>query len=125
MLLHALAYVVHIAYGLGGGADEQSRVEAASVYVLPPVRYEDLGGGWFVKIGGGPNDPMAEDPGSEAIDAWLATEGDAATADWLAASPSGANSRSARRVRARCSSVNSATRSSIVARVHSRRSVAT
>ncbi|KAH8096308.1 FAD dependent oxidoreductase [Aureococcus anophagefferens] len=79
-----IKYCFELASADGGGADEQSRVEAASVYVLPPVRYEDLGGGWFVKIGGGPNDPMAEDPGSEAIDAWLATEGDAATADWLA-----------------------------------------
>ncbi|KAH8063559.1 FAD dependent oxidoreductase [Aureococcus anophagefferens] len=79
-----IKYCFELASADGGGADEQSRVEAASVYVLPPVRYEDLGGGWFVKVGGGPNDPMAEDPGSEAIDAWLATEGDAATADWLA-----------------------------------------
>ncbi|KAK7247770.1 FAD dependent oxidoreductase [Aureococcus anophagefferens] len=79
-----IKYCFEPAVADGGGADEQSRVEAASVYVLPPVRYEDLGGGWFVKVGGGPNDPMAEDPGSEAIDAWLATEGDAATADWLA-----------------------------------------
>ena len=63
---------------------EQSRVESGSVYILPPVQYHDLDGRWFVKIGGGPNDPFEDGVCEDEIDAWLASDGDAESAEWLA-----------------------------------------
>ena len=66
---------------------EHSRVEAGSVYLLPPVLYPERGGKWFVKIGGGPNDYFG-DEGSVAskreLDDWLSSEGDSSSAAWLA-----------------------------------------
>ena len=72
----------------GGGAsvsgNEQSKTEATSVYLLPPVRYDNLGGRYFIKIGGGPNDLMPENVSSEEIAEWLASGGDAEMASKLA-----------------------------------------
>ena len=59
--------------GGGGGDGEQSRVEAGSVYVLPPVLYPELGGRWFVKAGGGAQDFVDGDAAAvdEAVRAWM------------------------------------------------------
>jgi len=64
---------------------EHSRVEAGSVYILPPVFYPEKGGKWFVKIGGGPNDFFEGTATSERtqLDSWLASEGDPSSAEWL------------------------------------------
>ena len=65
--------------------EEHSRVEAGSVYILPPVFYPEKGGKWFVKIGGGPNDFFEGTTTSqrEQLDDWLASEGDPSSAEWL------------------------------------------
>jgi len=63
---------------------EHSRVEAGSVYILPPVLYPERDGKWFVKIGGGPNDFFEGDvTAKKELDAWLATEGNSSSAEWL------------------------------------------
>ena len=69
---------------------EHGRVEAGSVYILPPVCYPEKGGKWFVKIGGGPNDffqkgsdESSEEPTRQELDEWLASGGDPCSAAWL------------------------------------------
>ena len=65
---------------------EHSRVEAGSVYILPPVCYPERGGKWYVKIGGGPNDYFENGNGGDTkklLDDWLASEGDSSSAEWL------------------------------------------
>jgi glycine/D-amino acid oxidase-like deaminating enzyme len=67
------------------GVGEHSRIEAGSVYILPPVFYPEKGGKWFVKVGGGPNDFFEGTATSqrEQLDDWLASEGDPSSAEWL------------------------------------------
>ena len=76
------AYNLPAAGGEGASGGEQSRVESGSVYILPPVRYPERGGRLFVKLGGGPNDFFKADEleSREAVDTWLDSEGDAASA---------------------------------------------
>ena len=64
--------------GIGGGSGpardgEQSRVEAGSVYILPPVLYPELGNRWFVKAGGGAQDFVEGDTAAvaEAVKQWM------------------------------------------------------
>ena len=78
---------IKYAFALGGGGGdsggEQGRVESGSVYILPPVRYPERENAYYIKLGGGPNDFMAEDVGRAEIDEWLASEGDPNSAAWL------------------------------------------
>lgn len=65
---------------------EHGRVEAGSVYILPPVCYPEREGKWFVKVGGGPNDFFDEgnqESEREQFDDWLASGGDPSSAEWL------------------------------------------
>jgi sarcosine oxidase len=64
---------------------EHSRVEAGSVYILPPVCYPEKGGKWFVKIGGGPNDFFRDEgvASKAELDDWLSSQGDPAASEWL------------------------------------------
>ncbi len=63
---------------------EHSRVEAGSVYILPPVYYPEKGGKWFVKIGGGPNEFFEGDKDDkQQLDDWLSSQGDPSSAEWL------------------------------------------
>eukprot|EP00536_Pseudo-nitzschia_multiseries_P010343 jgi/Psemu1/202997/e_gw1.311.8.1 len=67
-------------------ARDQSAVEAGSVYVLPPVRYPERDGKWFVKIGGGPNEFFADDEcHREGLEEWLSSGGggDPSSVEWL------------------------------------------
>lgn len=68
--------------GTKSAPDGHSATEAASVYVLPPIRYPEYGDRWFVKIGGGPNDFFDDDvndiPGELA--SFYSTDGDTALA---------------------------------------------
>ncbi len=61
---------------------EHSRVEAGSVYILPPVFYPEKDGKWFVKIGGGPNDFFGQ-TNKRVLDEWLSSKGDFSSAEWL------------------------------------------
>lgn len=72
------------------GGSSQSRNEAMSVYVLPPIWYPDgvlgLEPGWYVKIGGGANDFFDEDRADDAVadlDEWMRSDGDDSVADRL------------------------------------------
>jgi len=68
---------------------KQSRVEAGSVYILPPVYYPQTngdGGKWYIKIGGGPNEYNdAMNTSRDELDKWLQqqSEGDPKYAVWL------------------------------------------
>ena len=80
---------IKYAFGLAEQSDatigEHSRVEAGSVYILPPVHYPEKGGKWFVKIGGGPNEFFeGEGDDKQLLDDWLASDGDPTSAEWLA-----------------------------------------
>jgi len=73
------------------GVSDQSRNEAKSVYVLPPIYYPgpNPSQGWYLKIGGGPQDFM--DTSGELtwsrtvreLEEWMSSEGDEAVADQL------------------------------------------
>ena len=72
------------------GGSSQSRNEAMSVYVLPPIWYPDgvlgLDPGWYVKIGGGANDFFDENRAADAVadlDEWMRSDGDESVADRL------------------------------------------
>ncbi len=70
------------------GTSAHSKNEAMSVYVLPPILYPgpDPPTGWYVKIGGGPNDFFEEERTGNAIedlDEWMRSEGDESVADKL------------------------------------------
>ena len=72
------------------GGSSQSRNEAMSVYVLPPIWYPDgvlgLDPGWYVKIGGGANDFFDENRADDAVadlDEWMRSDGDESVADRL------------------------------------------
>jgi len=72
------------------GGSSQSRNEAMSVYVLPPIWYPDgvlgLDPGWYVKIGGGANNFFDENRADDAVadlDEWMRSDGDESVADRL------------------------------------------
>ena len=73
------------------GTSDQSRNEAKSVYVLPPIYYPgpNPSPGWYVKIGGGPQDFM-DKSGEQSwirtereLEEWMSSEGDEDVADQL------------------------------------------
>ena len=59
-----------------GSDSERDRLEAGSVYILPPIWYDELGG-WYLKIGGGANDFIAAPADALAgeIAAWRGAAG--------------------------------------------------
>ena len=73
------------------GSSSQSRNEAMSVYVLPPIWYPDgvlgLDPGWYVKIGGGANDffnrDRVETHAVADLHEWMRSDGDESVADRL------------------------------------------
>ena len=72
------------------GTSDQSLNEAKSVYVLPPIYYPgpEPSAGWYMKIGGGPNDFFDKsDPSyvrtERELAEWMSSEGDECVADQL------------------------------------------
>ena len=72
------------------GTSDQSLNEAKSVYVLPPIYYPgpEPSAGWYMKIGGGPNDFFDKsDPSyvrtERELAEWMSSEGDERVADQL------------------------------------------
>ena len=59
------------------GRSQRDQAEAGSVYILPPIWYDEFGGGgWYIKIGGGAND-FIKGPAEEldaAIESWRVAE---------------------------------------------------
>jgi len=72
------------------GTSDQSLNEAKSVYVLPPIYYPgpEPSAGWYMKIGGGPNDFFDKSNPSyvrteRELAEWMSSEGDESVADQL------------------------------------------